>query len=83
MQAEVIRMNENSWRIEDNGVRFFLLAGTERALLISITITVSIRDTNKPAGIILSDPEGNEYYFPAAVEKDGNGVPTVIYETSR
>ena len=34
MQAEVIRMNENSWRIEDNGVRFFLLAGTERALLI-------------------------------------------------
>ena len=34
MQAEVIRMNENSWRIEDNGVRFFLLTGTERALLI-------------------------------------------------
>ena len=27
-------MNENSWRIEDNGVRFFLLTGTERALLI-------------------------------------------------
>lgn len=51
--------------------------------VISSTITVSIRDTNKPAGIILSDPEGNEYYFPAAVEKDGNGVPTVIYETSR
>lgn len=34
MQYEVIRMNENSWRIEDNGVRFFLLTGTERALLI-------------------------------------------------
>ena len=34
MQAEVTRMNENSWRIEDNGVRYFLLTGTERALLI-------------------------------------------------
>ena len=33
MQAEVTRMNENSWRIEDNGVRYFLLTGTERALL--------------------------------------------------
>ena len=34
MRDEVIRMNENSWRIEDNGVRFFLLTGTERALLM-------------------------------------------------
>ena len=31
---EIIKMNENSWRIEDNGVRFFLLTGTEKALLI-------------------------------------------------
>ena len=32
--AEIIQMNGNSWRIEDNGVRFFVLEGTEKALLI-------------------------------------------------
>jgi len=32
--AEIIKINDNTWRIEDNGVRFFLLAGTEKALLI-------------------------------------------------
>lgn len=47
------------------------------------TITVSIQDADKPVGIILTCPEGNEFLFPATVEKDGNGVPTVIYETSR
>ncbi|MBR5366635.1 MAG: MBL fold metallo-hydrolase [Clostridia bacterium] len=34
MNCEIIPMNENTWRIEDGGVRLFLLAGTERALLI-------------------------------------------------
>lgn len=34
MNYEIIRMNDNTWRIEDSGVRFFLLAGSERALLI-------------------------------------------------
>lgn len=32
--AEVIRINENTIRIEDGGVRFFLLEGTKKALLI-------------------------------------------------
>ena len=31
---EIIQINENTWRIEDGGVRFFLLAGEEKALLI-------------------------------------------------
>ncbi len=31
---EIIQINENTWRIEDNGVRFFLLTGAEKALLI-------------------------------------------------
>ena len=31
---EIIRIDENTWRIEDGGVRFFLLTGTEKALLI-------------------------------------------------
>ncbi len=32
--SEIIQINENTWRIEDDGVRMFLLQGTERALLI-------------------------------------------------
>ena len=34
MDYEIIRINEDSWRIEDSGVRFFLLVGTEKALLV-------------------------------------------------
>lgn len=34
MASEIIRMDARTWRIEDGGVRFFLLTGTERALLI-------------------------------------------------
>ena len=34
MNCEIIPMNENTWRIEDGGVRLFLLAGEEKALLI-------------------------------------------------
>ena len=34
MSCEIIRINENTWRIEDDGVRLFLLAGTQKALLI-------------------------------------------------
>lgn len=32
--ADIIQINDTTWRIEDNGVRFFLLAGTKKALLI-------------------------------------------------
>ena len=32
--ADIIQINSTTWRIEDNGVRFFLLAGSEEALLI-------------------------------------------------
>lgn len=32
--AEAIRINEGTYRIEDNGVRFFLLEGAEKAILI-------------------------------------------------
>ena len=34
MDTEIIKINENSWRIEDSGVRFFLLTGEEQALLV-------------------------------------------------
>ena len=32
--SEIIRINEDTWRIEDNGVRLFVLEGKEKALLI-------------------------------------------------
>lgn len=32
--GDIIQINNNTWRIEDGHVRFFLLAGTKRALLI-------------------------------------------------
>lgn len=32
--AEIIKINETTWRFEDGGVRFFLLEGTEKALMI-------------------------------------------------
>lgn len=31
---EIVKISENTWRIEDEGVRFFLLAGETKALLI-------------------------------------------------
>ena len=34
MSGKIIQINTNTWRIEDDGVRLFLLAGTEKALLI-------------------------------------------------
>ena len=40
MNCEIIPMGEGTWRIDDGGVRFFLLAGTEKALLIDSGMTV-------------------------------------------
>ena len=34
MDYQIVQMDHNTWRIEDGGVRFFLLAGTEKALLV-------------------------------------------------
>ncbi len=34
MAYQIIPIDRNSWRIEDSGVRFFLLTGRERALLV-------------------------------------------------
>ena len=34
MGCDIIQINGNTWRIEDGGVRLFLLAGTREALLI-------------------------------------------------
>ena len=44
MDYQIIRMNGNTWRIEDRGVRFFLLTGTEKALLIDSGMTVRAKE---------------------------------------
>ena len=41
MSYEIIKINETTYRIEDNNVRFFLLTGTKRALLIDSGLTVT------------------------------------------
>ncbi|MBR3227877.1 MAG: MBL fold metallo-hydrolase [Erysipelotrichaceae bacterium] len=41
MNNEIIRISDDTWRIEDNGVRFFLLTGKKKALLIDSGMTVS------------------------------------------
>ena len=69
--------DEWSVRLEDpeNGT-VSLTIGDE---IISSSIAVTIKDPEKPAGIFLTDPAGKEYYLPAAVIKDGNGMPTLEY----
>lgn len=39
--AECIRINDNTWRIEDGNVRFFLFCGTNRAALIDTGMTTA------------------------------------------
>ena len=41
MGYEIIQMNANTWQILDGGVRFFLLTGTEKALLIDSGMMVT------------------------------------------
>jgi len=38
--AQVIQVNDDTWRIEDGMVRFFLLKGSEKALLIDTGMTI-------------------------------------------
>ncbi len=54
MNDEIIRRNENTWSIEDGGVRFFLLTGTEKALLIDSGM--NIRNAKEIASGITTHP---------------------------
>lgn len=75
MECEVIRINDNTWRMEDGGVRFFLLAGAERALLIDSGMNVgNARDiaaglTDLPVELLNThadrDHVGSNGQFPA------------------
>ena len=39
MNCEIIKIDDSTWRIENDGVRFFLLTGSERALMIDSGMT--------------------------------------------
>lgn len=78
MDYEIIQINENTWRIEDSGVRFFLLAGKKQALLIdsgmmvhnakeiaeSLTdLPVSLLNTHADRDHIGSNEEFEKFYM--------------------
>ena len=83
MDCEVIQINENSWRIEDSGVRCFLLTGSEKALLIdsgrelhtaldiaeSLTaLPVSLLNTHADGDHIGSNGQFDSFYMHPAEE---------------
>ena len=83
MDHEVIQMNRNTWRVEDHGVRFFLLTGKERALLIDsgmqvhhareiaatlTTLPLSLLNTHADIDHIGSNEEFSSFYMHPAEE---------------
>lgn len=81
----VIRINKNSWRIEDKGVRFFLLTGEKKALLIDSGMTVKnakeiaedltdlpieLFNTHADPDHIGSNAEFDEFYMHPAEEQN-------------
>ena len=65
MGCEIVRINDTTWRMEDGMVRFFLLAGTERALLIdSGMMTHDAKDiaeslTDLPVSLLNTHSDGD------------------------
>ena len=63
--AEIIKINDNSWRIEDGFVRMFLLEGSDTALLVDTGATcpearqIAESLTSKPVALLNthSDPD--------------------------
>ena len=83
MNCEMIQINENTWRIEDGGVRMFLLTGTEKALLIDsgmnthnardivselTSLPVSLLNTHADMDHIGSNEQFDEFYMHPAEE---------------
>ncbi|MBP5281507.1 MAG: MBL fold metallo-hydrolase [Lachnospiraceae bacterium] len=63
--AEIIRIDENTWRLEDGFVRFFLLEGSEKALMIDSGVAcpeaaeVAKTLTNKPVMLLNTHGDGD------------------------
>lgn len=73
--AEIIQINENTWRIEDGFVRFFLLEGEEQAMLIdsgvncpnALELVKSL--TDKPVMLLNTHGDGDHTSGTAAFEE--------------
>ena len=50
----ITKLYENTWRIDDGGVRFFLLAGSERALMVDAGMTT--KDAKSAAESLVDVP---------------------------
>ena len=63
--AEIIKINDNSWRIEDGFVRMFLLEGSDTALLIDTGATcpearqIAETLTGKPVALLNTHSDGD------------------------
>lgn len=62
---QIIQINADTWRIEDQGVRFFLLTGREKALMIDSGMTLTnARDiaqtlTDLPLELLITHADGD------------------------
>lgn len=78
---EIIKINNDTWQCNDGGVRFFLLSGSERALLIDsgmtvhnakeiaeelVSVPVELLNTHADPDHIGSNGEFDEFYMSAA-----------------
>ncbi len=72
---EVLKRQTVSYRkLTDNGT-VTLTPGWD---VIGPSCKITIRDINRPAGIVLTDPDGKTYTIPLVVKQDGSGT-TVSY----
>ena len=68
MSYEIIQIDRDSWRIENDGVRFFLLVGTERALLVdsgrnlSDVPEIAAALTDLPVSLLNTHADGDHVY---------------------
>ena len=79
MEDQIIRMNENTWRIEDGGVRFFLLTGRDIAETLT-DLPVSLLNTHADMDHIGSNGQFASFYMHPAEEANfrRSGKPGTI-----
>ena len=75
--AEIFKINDDTWRFEDDGVRFYLFSGTERAALIDTGMNVpdakSIAEKLTDLPLILINTHGDPDHI------SGNGAFENVY----
>ncbi|MCQ2497518.1 MAG: MBL fold metallo-hydrolase [Lachnospiraceae bacterium] len=73
--AEVIKINDNTWRIEDEFVRFFLLCGTKKAVMIDSGVNcpearkIAEELTNLPIMLLNTHGDGDHVSGTGAFEE--------------